>query len=456
MIRYKTSVLIMGMGLFFATALGCHALESVEKLGEGMETQMQRRGPEIEAAIVGMMQALGRSAEDAQDRVTRLAENLKTTYGDGGRSPKLVYFTEDAARPEAVAPGKPTADEPEDHERVFVKPEPVQANLLTERTLEHRGLRVLWNLPLDGSGVRYADIDGEDLYVVTQANRIYAIQLRVGLTRWVTSLPRRPDSSPGFNKDYVVISAGDIIRVIDKATGRDRWRFETRVQPASRPFCSASYFVYGCWTGEVAGFQFGDRHPTWRFRADARVFVRPMLVAGQAFAAADSGVLSGYNTATRIAGNDIKLGGRPVGMVASQDRVFVGTDNFEVVAVRASDLGRVWSHASDGRVIAGPWLSENGHTIYYAAGQDGFYALAAGNGRPRWKMANGVKPVGAHGDALFVLQNGGTLSYASATTGRIEWSEPIAPFVSAVENIREDVVVLIAPDGQIYALAPKQ
>jgi eukaryotic-like serine/threonine-protein kinase len=455
MMRPKVKLSLLLVAVLAAALSGCQSLDMAQTLGEGMETQFQRRAADIETAVTGMLEALGRSAENAEKRVSDLAESLKGKYDEGRHTRKLVYFTEDADVTPATVIAKPGVDGPRPKDIVLVHKE-VQANLLAERTLEHRGLRLLWKLGLDGTGVRYANISNGYLYVVTKGHRVYAIEIRAGLTRWVARLGGRPDSPPGFNDDYMVISAGDVIHVIDKRSGKDKWRFETSVQPASRPYCNSVSFVYGCWNGDVVGFQFGDRHPRWQFRADDRVFVAPYLIAGQTFAAADNGTLTKYNTVNRVSAVDVSLSGRPVGLLGTKDMVYVGTDNFEMFGVRVADGSKSWTHAPSGRVMAGPWLSKTGSVLYYAARNDGFYALTAVSGRQRWKIANGVKPVGVHGDHMFVLRSNGGLCYTDAATGEIKWTESIAPFVTAVDNIERSTVYLISGDGQIYAVAPKK
>jgi outer membrane protein assembly factor BamB len=446
---------IRALPLLLAAALtGCMSQQGLQTIGNGIEKQFQAKGQEIEKGIQSIGNALVRSGSHAKQRFETLQTRVVDKYKAAHRPRRLVFFAEDAAPPAAKA-AKPA------RERAFGEPitapaKDIPAQVVSERTLQHRGLRVLWKLGLDGSGVRYADLDGGYLYVVTKKHRFYSIESNTGLTRWMVDLRSRPDSRPGFNDLYAVISAGDVVRVIDKRSGRAKWRFETGVLPASRPFCTSLYFLYGCWDGDVCAFRFGDRFPRWRFNAGNRVFGAPFLRGGTAFAAADDGAFTKYNATLRLVSKEIQLGGRPVGdLVGSKTLVYCGTENFEMVAVRVSDGTKGWTHGCNGRVQAGPWLSATGNVLYYSARQDGLYALTAATGKKRWMFPGGIKPVAAAGDRLFVLRNDGALCSVEQGTGKLLWAEPIKPFADVVGHLEGKILYLLTTDGQIYAVAPR-
>ena len=444
---------VLTVAMLSVLAAGCASQDAITQLGDGIQAQFKQKGDRIEQTFQNIGKALSDSAARSQARYEQLRDSLISTYKEQHKPARLVFFSEDGAGPARV-----TEAERRRLEGVpALPPKKIESNLLTERTLEHRGLRLLWNLPLDGSGVAHADVSDGYLYLVTKAHRIYSVDLLKGLTRWIYELPRRPDSPPGFNESYVVISAGDRIHVIDKLAGRATWRFDTAIQPASRPFCDANYFVYGGWDGQVAGFEFGDRHPKWRFKAGDRVFAAPYYRAGSTLAAVDEGLLVTYNVVARLSGRETRLGGRPVGdLVGAKDSVFIGTANFEMIAIKAADGSKIWAHGSGGRVMAGPWLSPAGDVLYYAARDDGLYALTAATGKQRWKAPGGVRPIAAHRGHLFLLLAAGSVAKVDVGTGQAVWTEPAAPFVTAVAILTNEIMYLISEDGQIFAVAPKK
>ncbi len=454
--KVAPTAVAVGAVLFCLCASGCVPREVTEKMEAGFTLQFEQKNEEMEEALSKISAAMSKSGSRSTEKFRELHNMLVRKYQEGHKPPKLVFFAEDATAPAAAAAAEaPPGAEPA--KGAPAAPQKIKSELLSQRTLQHRDLELLWNVALDGSGVRSADLSDGYLYLVTRKNKMYSIALRSGLTRWVLDLGQRPDTPPGFNDRYVVISAGDVIHVIDKRSGKDESRFETNIQPSSRPYCDYAYFVFGCWTGDVCGFEFGHRFPTWRFSAFGRVFVTPFYSEGSAYAATDNGKLASYDTTTRLTGDVTDLGSRPVGgLLATKKLMFTGTEKFEMLAFRIDDGSKAWTHCCSGRVVGGPWLSAGGDVLYYTAERDGLYAVSADSGKQRWRAPGVVKPVAISGDSIFVLTNAGSLCKLDAGTGEVIWSEPTKPFVDVVDQTQEEIICLISQRGQIFAIAPKK
>ena len=423
-------------------------------MGDDFESQMSRKGEQIESALQAIEDTMSASAVRTKEKLEQFQDLVVGKYKQYHKPRKIVFFAEDARGQAKAASDRRQAVAAADR----VVPVEIKATLLAEETLEHRGLRQLWRLALDGSGVRYADIDGGYLYLTTKRNLMYSVDMATGLTRWVYNLAARPDTPPGFGDEYVVISAGDTIKVIDKLVGKAKWQFRTDIQPASRPYCASEHFLFGCWTGNVAGFRFGERFPRWQYKAGSRVFSAPLLGGEFAYSVDDDGKLVKYNTVLRLVSKELPLGGRPVGDPAlTKDTLYVGTERFEMISVRFTTMIKTWEHGCGGRVRAGPWLfnSPAGTILYYSAHNDGLYALTAMTGKKRWHLAGGLKPVAVSGEHVFVLKEDGTLCKINNGTGAVVWSEPIAPFTTAVGQVGQGTIFLVSADGQVFAVASK-
>jgi|GEM_PF-3311816 len=456
MIRMTTICAAFTLVLLGICLTGCGADQAATKIGGGMDRQFRQKAEKIQQALDKIGEAMSNNADRKAERFQHLRDTLVTKYKEGHRAPKLVFFPEDAAAP-AEAATEPVSADGTPAALPVLPPKEIKAALLAQDTLDHRGLRLLWNLGLDGSGVRYADLNDGYLYVVTRHNNIYCIEARTGLTRWIYPLARRPDTPPGFNDLYLVISAGDTIHVIDKLAGQDKWSFETDIQPASRPYCDSSYFVFGTWTGGVHGFQFGDMFPTWRFDAGGAVFAMPYYGDGIAYAATDDGIFVRHNVVSGLTGSTIDLGGRPGGdMLAGGNLLFVGTERFEFNALSIHNPEVAWTHNCAGRVVGGPWVSTDGQVVYYSSDEDGLYAVTAVTGRERWKLADGLRPLAVSGDRVFVLRADGSVCNADAGTGKVLWSEPLEPFTATVAQMQTETMYLFSDDGQVFAVAPKK
>ncbi len=450
MIRTRTICLTLVLALACAAA-GC-AGEAVKKLGDGFQQQYEEGSDRLRQSVKRMGDGFTETNRRKRESFRSFTKKLASKYEEQHQPRKLVFFKENT--PVAKRPAEAPADGPA---AAVVRAPDIVSDLLSEQTLERRGLRLLWKLDLDGSPIRYADLYDGRFYVVTTRNVLSCIELESGLTQWMYDLKRRPDGPPGFNSEYVVISAGDTIRVIDRVAGVDKWRFETDIQPCSRPLVRENVFAFGCWNGDVCGFKFGDRHPRWRFRTGAGVFSAPMMYGGFLLAATDKGTLVRYNTASKMRSGDSDIGGRPVGdLVGTANLAFVGSENFELVAFRAVDGRKAWAHGGGGRAVQGPWLSLDGEVVYYAAKDDGMYALTAATGKVRWRLAEGLRPIAVSGDDLYVLRTDGVVCNVNADTGKVLWAESAKPFVNAISQVQTNTLCLISADGRLYALRPKE
>lgn len=456
MIRTTTACVAFTLALLGICLSGCGVDQAATKIGSGMDRQFRQKADKIQQALDKIGEAMSNNADRKAERFQHLRDTLVTKYREGHRAPKLVFFPEDAATPARAATG-PEAAEAAPAALPVAPPKEIKAKLLAQDTLDHHGLRLLWNLGLDGSGIRHANLHDGYLYVVTRNNKIYSIEARTGLTRWIYPLERRPDTPPGFNDLYVVISAGDTIHVIDKLAGKDKWVFETDIQPVSRPYCDSLYFVFGTWTGGVYGFRFGDMFPSWQFKAGGEVFGTPYFDDGIAYAANDEGTFVRYNAVSGLTGSTINLGGRPAGdLLASGNLLFVGTEKFEFHALSIHNAEVAWTHGCAGRVVDGPWISADSQVVYYSSDEDGLYAITAVTGRERWKLDGGLRPLAVSGDSIFMLRADGSVCSVNAGTGKVLWSEPLKPFTATVAQMQTETMYLFSEDGQVFAVTPKK
>ena len=457
MIGTRAGWLTVAFAIFHVTTAGC-AEQTAATISKGFETKFEERTTKMQAALDKVSEGFSKSASERLSRLNEMQDALSDKYEQHHKPMKLVFFAEDAkvaARPKKEVAVKAVADG--DPAKVAVVE--IKSKLLSEQTLEHRGLNLIWRLSLDGSGIRYAEFNEGRVYVVTKKGSLFCINGNTGLLQWVYDMGRRPDGAPGFGSEYVVISAGDTIRVIEKATGHEKWRFETDIQPSSRPYVDSEGFAFGCWSGEVCAFKFGDRFPRWRLKTSKGVFNAPILYGGLAFAITDEGSFIRYNSTVRLRLGDVDLGGRPVGdLVGTKDLVFAGSENFEMVAFRVVDGQKAWAHNSGGRFARGPWLSIDNEVVYYSSHEDGLYALTAITGATRWRLADGLSPIALSrsGKNMFALKTDGSICKLNAGTGKVIWSESAKPFTAAIGHLSSDTMYLLSEDGQVFAIKPKQ
>ncbi len=219
----------------------------------------------------------------------------------------------------------------------------------------------------------------------------------------------------------------------------------------------------------------------------------PAVVDGVAYALATDGRLYAFRVSTgkllwrETVGKGLKPT-EPFGLSSpavgpgDHPRVFVGTPDGKVVAVRAKDGRKLWTSSTGGRIVSSPavvngivYIGSNDHKVYAFRTSDGkrlwrfttggkvesspavvggtvyvgsadkkVYALAARDGKKRWTrgVSGNVSTPAVSGQFAYVTSSNGKLYKLARATGAIKWSRvdavsaPILPHAPAVAGGR--------------------
>ncbi len=118
--------------------------------------------------------------------------------------------------------------------------------------------------------------------------------------------------------------------------------------------------------------------------------------------------------------------------------VYIGSDDHRVYAFRASNGKRLWRVAAGGAVNSSPAVV--GGTVYVGSADHKLYALAAKNGAKRWMRSLGgeVSTPAVSGGVVYASSSDGKLYAVDRATGVVMWSAvdavsaPISPHALAV------------------------
>jgi outer membrane protein assembly factor BamB len=118
--------------------------------------------------------------------------------------------------------------------------------------------------------------------------------------------------------------------------------------------------------------------------------------------------------------------------------VYIGSDDHHVYAFRASDGRRLWRFATGGAVDSSPAVV--GGTVYVGSADQKVYALAAKNGARRWtrRLGGEVSTPAVSGKVVYATSSNGKLYALARANGAVKWSAvdavkaPISPHAPAV------------------------
>jgi outer membrane protein assembly factor BamB len=121
--------------------------------------------------------------------------------------------------------------------------------------------------------------------------------------------------------------------------------------------------------------------------------------------------------------------GRPE-IDAASNRVFVGSSDHGLYAVRAFDGSSIWRFETAGMVQSEPLYDPDLDMVYFGSNDGAMYAVHAQNAQLAWRFNVGVeinrKPV-LHGDLLIFVTSADQLYAVNRNTGKTKWESRRTP-----------------------------
>ena len=141
------------------------------------------------------------------------------------------------------------------------------------------------------------------------------------------------------------------------------------------------------------------------------------------------------------------------------DRVYVGSDDGHVYALKLSDGSKVWAHKTGDTVEASPLVLEG--TVYVGSGDGFLYALDAATGKRKWAVktedrilgsANWMR--GADGTLRIVVGSYDSKLYCvDAATGKVAWAYQTENYVNGAPGLADGRIAFGGCDAQVHVLS---
>jgi outer membrane protein assembly factor BamB len=278
-------------------------------------------------------------------------------------------------------------------------------------------LEILWKFEAKGGFDGAAAVVGDTVYVGSQDEHLYAINLRDGKKKW--HYKAGPFKAPVSVRDGAVY-VGDqdgVFHCVDVAKGTKRWTFTTDGEISGGAAFSGEHVVFGsgdqnlyCLTRE------GKK--VWEFKVPGGpVLATPVLVENKTFVAGCDSVLHIIDTAKGEGLKEIELGGQVGASGAVRgDVLYVGTMTNVFHAVDFKQGKILWTFKNPKR--AQPYSSS-----------------AA--------LADGKVIVGSRDRLVHCLD---------AKTGNPVWSFPTKGPVDSSPVVVDNRVIVGSLDGKLYVL----
>lgn len=325
-----------------------------------------------------------------------------------------------------------------------------------------RELEVRWTFKTKDSVESTAAIVGNTVYVGSNDEHLYALDLDTGKEKW--NYKTAPFKAPvSVQKRLVYVGDSDgIFHCVDAATGKPKWTFKTDSDISSGANFTGDKVLFGSGDENLYCLSL-DGKEQWRFKVPGGpVLGTPVIVGNRTFAAGCDSSLHVIDTATgKEVGNPVNLGGQ-VGATAAVlgDSIFVCTMSDEVLAIdwkKGEILWRFMPMKNRQGFASAPAATDK---LIIAGSKDKrVYALDRQTGQQVWSFLTKNKVDSSAvvvGQRVFVGSQDHQLYILDLASGselqRFNLGAPITSSPAVAGNC----LVIGTDDGTVYCLGPKK
>ena len=192
----------------------------------------------------------------------------------------------------------------------------------------------IWTSPVFKDGV---------IYISNYDKKLFAIS-SVGTQIWSTDLPASIASSPAISADNIFVGAfDDSLYAIDRATGKEKWKFEGGNWFWSTPIFSNNVVYAGCLDNKIYALDAATGKELWQFTANAAIAATPVLTNNLIVVASEVGDIYVLDSTNGTLIRSILLGA-PIKapLLADNDMVYVHAGNLCIYAINIQSGEKAW------------------------------------------------------------------------------------------------------------------
>src|SRR5262245_38169739 len=242
-------------------------------------------------------------------------------------------------------------------------------------------MRQAWTAPLPAVPEAPLATDGQRLYVTTRDGSLVALDLERGERLW--DIPEVPGRAAAAEGSVILRQASGTVLSLHPRNGGARWKAESGVAGSLPPVIDGDLVLVA---GKgVAALDRESGRVLWRADDGAEATALPVVAGPRIYVGESDGTLRARD---REDGKSIWMFKTNAALAAppvldGPDRLFLGTRDRRIVALRAKDGGQEWRWKV-GADIQGPGLVHQNRVVF-AAFDAILWALDRGNGNLGWR-----------------------------------------------------------------------
>jgi outer membrane protein assembly factor BamB len=330
--------------------------------------------------------------------------------------------------------------------------------LVNRTQAEAAGLTVYWqrSIPLE-KGERLSRIERveENLYLITQKNRVLTLDAATGVLRWSATLAQEGIRllGPTHGPDQVYFASVLGVDGLDRINGDKRLNWRSPIAPSSPVASDGQELYFGTIDGRVVSIRQRDLLMSWQFGTEGLVTARPVLRGQNLYVVSQMGQVSAARK-----GNKTRVWqARTTGPV--QAGTAVGGSHLYVASMDQSlwcfDLatGRtIWRTRMQYPLPNGPHATAK--HVYLPVAEHGLFSIDPDDGKIAWHHEDAMAFLAETEDLVWLASLRSSVLGCDKATGEIR--REIALSASLYfSNEEDDAIWMADEDGQVICLRPQ-
>ncbi len=330
--------------------------------------------------------------------------------------------------------------------------------LIADHLARGYGLERAWfsHAPIDRARSRVvsATLEGDQLFVLSTAGVLQAINAETGASDWIADVgnPNYPSLGPGVSANFVAIINGSSVYVLTRDTGRIEHVKQLAGAPATGPSLNDRYVFAPLFSGRVEGFNFKQKEtPPWIYASSGRVFTPMVVTESNLLWATDRGYLYVADIDAEGVRYRYETSAPVVAKPAFRDGIiYVASATGYVYAIQETSGNLLWRYATGDGITTSP--SVVGDRVYVATEGPSLFSINASTGERVWESPDIVQIVAVSKTRVYGMDRLGTIAIIDAATGIVQGRLKTSADTVAVVNEQTDRLYLIGEMGLVQSL----
>lgn len=325
-------------------------------------------------------------------------------------------------------------------------------------------LELLWSKKFDDSFEATAAVVDGEIYLPSMLGKCYALSLKDGAEKWLFATPDEdPAKSSPCVAGSVIVYGDDVgaIRGLDRATGKELWKFEAQSEVICSPTFIEGKVLIGAYDNFLYCLEPATGKVVWKVETQGPVHCSPSYLGGSVAVAGCDGFLRFVSVADGKQSEPIEIGGNIASTPAvNGSRLFFGTMNESVVGVDWKQKKVVWEYRNQGRSFpfyASPAVYED---LVIIGGRDkSVHALSQSDGSERWSYRAKARVESSAvvvGDRVYVGSHDGNVYGFEAKTGKKVWEYLAGGAVIGSPAVANGKLVISNSEGSVFCFGQKE